>query len=121
MVMFIPLHPLALLLFFWHDAEVNTAGHAGYELVPRWLSQHCIYRRFNTVRHHDAHHTNPRVNYGSFFNVWDRWMGTFHDAQPAAAPEAASNQPHELPAPHVPAPTRRPHHVGSRAAIPPAR
>jgi sterol desaturase/sphingolipid hydroxylase (fatty acid hydroxylase superfamily) len=90
MVMFIPLHPLALLLFFWHDSEVNTAGHTGYEVVPQWLSKHWIYRGFNTVRHHDAHHTNTRVNYGSFFNVWDRWMGTFHDAQPEEAAETAT-------------------------------
>jgi sterol desaturase/sphingolipid hydroxylase (fatty acid hydroxylase superfamily) len=34
---------------------------------------------FNTVTHHDAHHTNTQVNFGVFFNVWDRWMGTFSE------------------------------------------
>lgn len=79
LVLFLPLHPLALLLFLWYDTEVNTAGHTGYEVVPRAVSQHWLYRGFNTVRHHDSHHTNTRVNFGSFFNVWDRWMGTFQE------------------------------------------
>jgi lathosterol oxidase len=78
-VVFLPLHPLALLLFLWYDTEVNTAGHTGYEVVPSSVSSHWLYRGFNTVRHHDAHHTNTRVNFGSFFNVWDRWMGTFQE------------------------------------------
>lgn len=107
MVMLIPLHPLALLIFFWHDAEVNTAGHTGYEVVPSWLSRHWLYRGFNTVRHHDAHHTNTRVNYGSFFNVWDRWMGTFEDAKPEESPESATSPAPALHAAHAPGTTRR--------------
>ena len=91
-VTFIPLHPLALLLFLWYDSEVNTAGHTGYEVVPGWISRNWLFRGFNTVRHHDAHHTNTRVNFGAFFNVWDRWMGTFHDAR------AEEDQPEKSPA-----------------------
>jgi sterol desaturase/sphingolipid hydroxylase (fatty acid hydroxylase superfamily) len=102
MVMFIPLHPLALLLFFWHDGEVNTAGHTGYELVPKWLSRHWLWKGFNTVRHHDAHHTNTRVNFGSFFNVWDRWMGTFHDAQAPEVTDAATDETREFHDAHDP-------------------
>jgi sterol desaturase/sphingolipid hydroxylase (fatty acid hydroxylase superfamily) len=100
-VIFIPLHPLALLLFFWHDGEVNAAGHTGYEVVPKWVSGHWLYRGFNTVRHHDAHHTNMRVNYGSFFNVWDRWMGTFYDAKAEEAAAEATPQGTELEGPHT--------------------
>jgi len=87
-VLFVPLHPLALLLFLWYDTEVHTAGHTGYEVVPPAVSRHWLYRGFNTVHHHDAHHTNTRVNYGSFFNVWDRWMGTYQGAREASEPAA---------------------------------
>jgi sterol desaturase/sphingolipid hydroxylase (fatty acid hydroxylase superfamily) len=79
-VIFIPLHPLMLLAFLWYDTLVNTAGHTGYEVVPPTVSRSWFCRGFNTVAHHDAHHTNMRKNFGSFFNIWDRLMGTFLDA-----------------------------------------
>jgi sterol desaturase/sphingolipid hydroxylase (fatty acid hydroxylase superfamily) len=74
---FVPLHPIALLAFLSYDTLINTAGHTGYELVPRAIAHWPFFRLFNTVTHHDDHHTNTRVNFGAFFNVWDRWMGTF--------------------------------------------
>ena len=77
LVVFVPLHPLVLLAFLSYDTLVNTAGHTGYELVPKAISSHWLFKPFNTVTHHDTHHTNVRVNFGSFFNIWDRIMGTF--------------------------------------------
>jgi Delta7-sterol 5-desaturase len=77
------LHPLVLLTFLWYDTLVNTAGHTGYEIVPKAISSRWPFKPFNTVTHHDAHHTNTRVNFGLFFNIWDRWMGTFSDASVA--------------------------------------
>jgi lathosterol oxidase len=79
LVIFLPLHPLALGLFLWWDTIVNTAGHTGFEMVPKWLGRSWLYAGFNTVTHHDTHHTNMKKNFGSFFNVWDRLMGTFQD------------------------------------------
>lgn len=97
-IVFLPLHPLVLLAFLWYDTLVNTAGHTGYEMVPTVLSRSWLFQGLNTVTHHDAHHTNMRVNFGSFFNVWDRWMGTFLDAsvqrpaEKAPAPTPSSAQ-----------------------------
>jgi sterol desaturase/sphingolipid hydroxylase (fatty acid hydroxylase superfamily) len=86
LVTFLPLHPLILLAFLSYDTLVNTAGHTGYEMVPKPVSQHWFFKYFNTVTHHDSHHTNTRVNYGSFLNLWDRWMGTFeNNVTPATA------------------------------------
>ncbi|HZZ71425.1 MAG TPA: sterol desaturase family protein [Pirellulales bacterium] len=79
LIVFLPLCPLVLILFLAYDTLVNIAGHTGFELVPKWISRAPVLRWFNTVTHHDAHHTNVRVNYGAFLNVWDRWMGTFLD------------------------------------------
>jgi sterol desaturase/sphingolipid hydroxylase (fatty acid hydroxylase superfamily) len=106
LVMFLPLHPLALLIFLWMDTQMNTAGHTGYEVVPRFISSHPLYQGFNTVTHHDAHHTNMGRNFGSFFNVWDRWMGTFQDG--ATPKEEAAERETEPPTCSLPAGGRRP-------------
>src|SRR6185369_14543799 len=90
LVLFLPLHPLALLVFLWYDAEVNTSGHTGYEVAPPIVARHWMFLGFNTVRHHDAHHINTRVSFGSFFNVWDRWMGRFQDFDSSTVPAAKS-------------------------------
>lgn len=105
LVIFLPLHPVVFFAFLFYDTQVNTAGHCGFEVVPRWIVQSRWYRGFNTVTHHDAHHTNYRKNFGLFFNVWDRLMGTFLDARTVPDEKAASNcerpsKPHkqEIPA-----------------------
>ena len=89
-VIFLPLSPLALFVFLWYDSLVNTAGHTGYELVPKWISQNRFFTGFNTVTHHDSHHTNMQVNYGSFFNVWDRLMGTYQADEEMLVPKVAT-------------------------------
>jgi sterol desaturase/sphingolipid hydroxylase (fatty acid hydroxylase superfamily) len=76
MVMYLPLSPLTLLAFLTYDTAINTAGHCGFELTPRWLSRSWLWWPFSTVSSHDRHHTNMRVNFGSFLNVWDRICGT---------------------------------------------
>src|SRR5262249_5267239 len=88
LVIFMPLHPLVLFGFLWWDTIVNTAGHTGYEVVPKVVSRRPVMKFFNTVTHHDHHHTNMKANFGSFFNMWDRLMGTFMDDE-APAPETA--------------------------------
>lgn len=79
LIIFLPMCPLVLMLFLSYDTAVNVGGHTGFEIIPKWVSNAPFFKWFNTVQHHDSHHTNVRVNYGSFLNVWDRWMGTFLD------------------------------------------
>jgi sterol desaturase/sphingolipid hydroxylase (fatty acid hydroxylase superfamily) len=50
-------------------------------MVPKPVSNCWLYSGFNTVTHHDTHHTNIKLNFGAFFNIWDRWMGTFADTK----------------------------------------
>lgn len=89
-VIFLPLHPLALLAFLGIDMVVNVAGHCGYECVPGWATRHPLLRIFSTVTSHDAHHTNMRVNFGSFFNVWDRLCGTYNSGMKEVEVEASA-------------------------------
>jgi len=78
-VIFVPLKPIIFLAFMSYDSMINIAGHTGHEMIPPWMSRHWLFKGFNNVTHHDNHHTNMRCNFGAFFNVWDRWMGTFVD------------------------------------------
>lgn len=81
-VIFVPLHPVVLLIYLSYDSFINTAGHSGHEIFPARLARIWPFSWMNTVTHHDAHHTNMRVNFGAFFNLWDRLMGTFFDGAP---------------------------------------
>lgn len=74
---FVPAHPVVLLLFVSYDNFVNAGGHAGHEFVPAWMKKHWFFKWNNCVEHHDLHHSKFNYNYGLYFNVWDRLMGTF--------------------------------------------
>jgi sterol desaturase/sphingolipid hydroxylase (fatty acid hydroxylase superfamily) len=106
-IMFVPMHPLGLLLFFWIDAQVNTAGHTGYEIVPKFLSQNRWFQGLSTVTHHDLHHTHTNKNFGAFFTVWDRWMGTHLPDEALAAEKAPVDDLATLPAKPVAEPGER--------------
>ncbi|NIL97485.1 MAG: hypothetical protein GTO53_07680, partial [Planctomycetales bacterium] len=49
MVVFLPLHPLALLAFLAIDTFINTAGHCGYEFAPKWYLHSRVCSIFSTV------------------------------------------------------------------------
>lgn len=78
-VIIIPLHPAVFLIYIVYDSLVNTAGHNGVELVPNFIAKNPILKFGNTVTHHDLHHIDFTKNYGAFFNIWDRIMGTFKE------------------------------------------
>lgn len=77
LILFLPLHPVVFGIYLIYDSVVNTAGHNGFELVPKWIEKHPVLKLGNTVTHHDLHHIDMTKNFGSFFNVWDRIMNTF--------------------------------------------
>jgi sterol desaturase/sphingolipid hydroxylase (fatty acid hydroxylase superfamily) len=56
----------------------NVLGHCGYEIWPRWFLDSWAGRFLNTPTHHAMHHEKFRSNYGLYFNIWDRMMGTNH-------------------------------------------
>jgi sterol desaturase/sphingolipid hydroxylase (fatty acid hydroxylase superfamily) len=78
LVFTLPLHPAAFLLFMTWQTAVNVLGHCGHEIFPRWFLRSWAGRLLNTVTHHALHHEKVRGNYGLYFNVWDRLMGTNH-------------------------------------------
>lgn len=98
----IPMHPLAFFVFMVWQIAFNVAGHTGYEFYPRWFVDSWLGKFINTPTNHVMHHEYFRGNYGLYFNLWDRWMGTNHERYEARFREVTS-RPKE-PAPTVNAP-----------------
>lgn len=77
-VMIMPIHPFAFMIFMLWQITYNVAGHTGYEYHPRWLMDSWLGKILNTPTNHIQHHQKFRGNYGLYFNIWDRLMGTNH-------------------------------------------
>lgn len=71
-----PVHPLAIGIFLLFMMIYNVYGHLGYELYPKGFSRSVIGRWINTSVNHNMHHQYFTGNYGLYFLMWDRWMGT---------------------------------------------
>ena len=56
----------------------NVLGHTGFEFYPRWMMKGWLRYVLNTPTNHIMHHEKPNGNYGIYFNLWDRIMGTNH-------------------------------------------
>jgi sterol desaturase/sphingolipid hydroxylase (fatty acid hydroxylase superfamily) len=76
--MAMPIHPAAFGLVMLWQIVFNVAGHTGFEFHPRWLMNTPLRFILNTPTNHVMHHEKMRGNYGLYFNVWDRLMGTNH-------------------------------------------
>jgi sterol desaturase/sphingolipid hydroxylase (fatty acid hydroxylase superfamily) len=74
----IPTHPLAFSLFMIWQITFNVFGHCGHEIWPAWFMKSRLGCFLNTPTHNAMHHESFRANYGLYFNIWDRLMGTNH-------------------------------------------
>ncbi|WDF79891.1 sterol desaturase family protein [Mucilaginibacter sp. KACC 22773] len=74
----IPYHGTALTLFSLYSLLLNVTGHLGFELFPKGFASHKLFKWHNTSTHHNMHHHLVKCNYGLYFNIWDRLMGTNH-------------------------------------------
>jgi lathosterol oxidase len=72
----IPIHSLHLPIFFLFSILYNVYGHTGYELYPKGFSKNWFGKWINTSINHNQHHQHFKGNYGLYFLVWDRLMGT---------------------------------------------
>lgn len=72
----LPVHRLALSIFFLMSITINVLGHLGYELYPKGMNKHWLGKWINTSTNHNMHHKYNRGNYGLYFTFWDRMMGT---------------------------------------------
>lgn len=72
----LPIHPLALLYFTVSAFVINVYGHLGYEIIPLFVRKTFVFEIINTSVHHNLHHSKFKGNYGLYFRIWDRLMGT---------------------------------------------
>ncbi|MCX2574107.1 sterol desaturase family protein [Pedobacter sandarakinus] len=77
-VLLIPIHPFAIILFVLIGFVINVYGHLGHEIAPLWLRHTWLFQIFNTSVYHNLHHSKFKGNYGLYFRFWDRIMGTEH-------------------------------------------
>ncbi len=75
-ILILPLHSYALLAILIIMTISATINHAGVEIYPsgkygKWFGKLVI-----GATHHDVHHRKFLCNYGLYFTLWDRWMGT---------------------------------------------
>ena len=75
-VLLMPMHPLALMLFGLSSFLINVYGHLGFEILPKWYRYTPFFEIMNTSVHHNLHHEKFKGNYGLYFRVWDRIMKT---------------------------------------------
>lgn len=80
LLVIIPLHPIALITFALLSFGVNVYGHLGYEIAPRGLRRSFLFELLTTSTYHNLHHSAYFGNYGLYFRVWDRVMGTENPA-----------------------------------------
>lgn len=78
LIVLVPLHVMALVVFVTNMTAFTVLGHIGYEIYPRGFTRHWLLGWLNTPTHHNMHHRYGRCNYGLYFNFWDHWMGTNH-------------------------------------------
>jgi sterol desaturase/sphingolipid hydroxylase (fatty acid hydroxylase superfamily) len=72
----IPVHAIHLTLFFIFSLVYNVYGHLGFELYPKGFNRHWLGKWMNTSTCHNQHHQYFKGNYGLYFTIWDRLMGT---------------------------------------------
>jgi len=77
-VFLFPLHPLSLLVWGIYQIILNVGGHLGFEVFPKGFTTGKLSWWSNTSTHHNMHHRYVNCNYGLYFNIWDRLMGTNH-------------------------------------------
>lgn len=75
----LPVHVLALAIFFLFQIAYNVYGHLGFEIYPKGFHKTAIGRWINTSVAHNQHHGRFTGNYGLYLLFWDHVMGTLRD------------------------------------------
>ncbi|MFD2513031.1 sterol desaturase family protein [Pontibacter locisalis] len=77
-VLLIPIHKYAILLFLLLMTIYNVYGHLGYEIYPARVVNSRLGKWLNTSTSHNMHHKYFKGNYGLYFRFWDELLHTTH-------------------------------------------
>ena len=77
-ILFIPTHIFTIMIWALYMMLFNVIGHLGYEFFPRKFINSFLGKIFFTSIFHNMHHSKNNCNYGLYFVVWDKMLGTIH-------------------------------------------
>lgn len=72
----IPIHPILLITFYFFNIIMTVYGHLGFEFLPKRWAEHWLGKWIGSSVYHNQHHHHFNKNYGLYFTIWDRLMGT---------------------------------------------
>lgn len=82
----IPIHPAVILVLLTVMTGAAVLNHCGWEVWPDRFVRGPVGSWLITATHHNGHHQRLGTNFGLFFRVWDRLMGTDAMPPPKAPP-----------------------------------
>ena len=84
LVFVIPIHPAVILALLVLATVAAVLNHAGAEVLPPWWTEGPLGAWLISAGHHSLHHTRYDKNFGLYFRLWDKLMGT--DMAPQHSP-----------------------------------
>jgi sterol desaturase/sphingolipid hydroxylase (fatty acid hydroxylase superfamily) len=81
MTFLIPVHIGVLLLLLLVMTVTAVLNHSGWEILPERMIDGPVGGQLISATHHSLHHLRFGANFGLYFRLWDKLMGT--DAMPA--------------------------------------
>jgi Delta7-sterol 5-desaturase len=88
MVFVVPIHLALVMGLLFLMSVVAVFNHSGWEILPRWLVSGPVGGQLISATHHSYHHTRFDRNFGLYFRLWDKLMGT--DVMPSQTSSSAS-------------------------------
>lgn len=77
-VLLFPANTALLVTFLLVEIIYNATIHSGIDPFPTWMVTHRIFGWLAGSVYHDLHHKTMDWNFGLYFRLWDRLMGTEH-------------------------------------------
>jgi lathosterol oxidase len=78
----LPVHPIAIGLFVTLVLVINSLGHIGFEMFPRFFSHPVIMPWVNRANLHNIHHSHVHYNFGLYFRFLDKLFKTEKQPEP---------------------------------------
>lgn len=76
--LFLPLHPVIILLYLSAMTLSAIVNHLGFEVLPKGSATHPVGMWLISGTHHAGHHRYFKYNFGLFYTLWDRVFKTHH-------------------------------------------
>lgn len=73
LVLLVPAHPVAFLIFLMIMTASSVLNHVGYELFPAGFYKNRVLKWLIGATHHQMHHQKYNCNFGLYFTFWD-WL-----------------------------------------------